>query len=233
MTAIVLLPGWSFAAAALAPLAAALSRVETRCIELPAAGSLAAMADAALARAPARAVWFGWSLGGMVAAQAAAQAPSRVAALCTFGSNLSFVARRDWPPALPATQLAAFTDALQQAPEQALARFRALVAQGGGREVLRVARDAPVAALPAEDLAAQLAVLADADLRGTCGGIACPQAWLFGGQDALVPAAASGAVQQFLPVARVRVLEGAGHALPLVDAAMLAGHIEDLLQELS
>lgn len=232
MTAIVLLPGWSFAAAALAPLAAALARFETCCLELPAARSLAAMADAALKQAPARAAWFGWSLGGMVAAQAAAQAPSRVAALCTFGSNVSFVARADWPHAMPAAQLAEFTASLQSAPDQALARFRALVAQGDGREALRATRAAPATQLPAGDLAAQLAVLADADLRVAVGAIACPQAWLFGGRDAVVPAAAAAAVQDLLPAARVRVLAGAGHALPLLDAAMLAGHIDDFLQEL-
>jgi pimeloyl-[acyl-carrier protein] methyl ester esterase len=190
------------------------------------------MADAALAQAPARAVWFGWSLGGMVAAQAAAQAPARVAALCTFGSNLSFVASATWPHAMPAVQLAGFTGTLRQEPQQALSRFRALVAQGGGREALRVARASPLAARSPDELAAQLAVLADADLRAAVGAIACPQAWLFGGRDALVPAAAAAAVQEFLPAARVRVLEGAGHGLPLDDAATLAGHIEALVQEL-
>jgi pimeloyl-ACP methyl ester carboxylesterase len=46
----------------------------------------------------------------------------------------------------------------------------------------------------------------------------------------LVPAAAAAAVQDLLPAARVRVLENAGHALPLLDAATLAGPIEEFLQ---
>ena len=48
-------------------------------------------------RIPDGAVWAGWSLGGMLALQAALLAPQRVKRLVLVGATPSFTQRSDWP----------------------------------------------------------------------------------------------------------------------------------------
>lgn len=59
--------------------------------------SLADMAEAVLRQAPDKAIWLGWSLGGLVASQIALTHPERVQALVTVASSPCFSARDEWP----------------------------------------------------------------------------------------------------------------------------------------
>ena len=54
--------------------------------------SLADMAEAVLQQAPDKAIWLGWSLGGLVASQIALTHPERVQALVTVASSPCFSA---------------------------------------------------------------------------------------------------------------------------------------------
>ena len=83
--ALVLLHGWAMHSGLFAPLVQALrDAFELHLVDLPGHGhnagapgplTLASAAEAVLAEAPQRALWLGWSLGGLVAMQVAA--PSR------------------------------------------------------------------------------------------------------------------------------------------------------------
>ena len=64
--------------------------------------SLADMAEAVLQQAPDKAIWLGWSLGGLVASQIALTHPERVQALVTVASSPCFSARDEWPGIKPA-----------------------------------------------------------------------------------------------------------------------------------
>lgn len=55
------------------------------------------MAEAVLQQAPDKAIWLGWSLGGLVASQIALTHPERVQALVTVASSPCFSARDEWP----------------------------------------------------------------------------------------------------------------------------------------
>ncbi len=59
--------------------------------------SLADMAEAVLQQAPDKAIWLGWSLGGLVASQIVLTHPERVQALVTVASSPCFSARDEWP----------------------------------------------------------------------------------------------------------------------------------------
>jgi len=218
---------------------------KTSRIELPGHGAsrfaarhagLAAWADACLGVAPEEAVWLGWSLGGLVALEAALRAPRRVAGLILLTTTPRFVQAADWPSATPPGTFAGFRDALLADPATTLERFLALQVRGsdGARESLRTLRR-ELALRPAPDpsaLAEGLRLLRESDLRWRIGEIACPTLWIFGGRDTLVPAAVSESISELLPSARQEVVSGAGHAPflshPRETGASIAGFLGGL-----
>lgn len=236
MRDLVLLPGWAMPAAVFSSLVPLLERRGWRLHlpELPVADNLPAMAAAVLDSAPARAIWLGWSLGGMVAAQAACAQPARVAALVTVATNLRFVATPDWPQAMPAEDFHAFAATLAADPATALARFQSLIVHGGTavRADQRTLRTL-CAAQPndSRSLRRTLRVLADADLRADLGALTCTSLWLYGEQDALVPAAVAAAVARRLPQAGTAILAGASHAPFLSAPERVADALDSFLPE--
>lgn len=106
---LVLLHGWGLASEIWEPLLPQLTEhYRLTLIDLPGLGrspSLALMereqvVDALLARAPSRALWLGWSLGGSLALAAAARAPERVSGLMLLAATPCFVQRDAWPWAM-------------------------------------------------------------------------------------------------------------------------------------
>ena len=223
-TGLVLLHGWGMNAAVWEGLPASLVG-GTIPIELPGHGScplpetatdLAAWADTCLAAAPERAVWLGWSLGGLVALAAALRVPRRVAGLILMTATPRFIQAPDWPAAMAEKALGQFHDGLLVDPAGTLDRFLALQVRGSAaaRETLRTLRR-ELAARQAPDpraLALGLDLLRDGDVRPRLAELACPSLWLFGSHDTLVPAAVAPAVAALLPAARVEVIRGAAHA---------------------
>jgi len=223
---LVLLHGWGMNAAVWEGLPTSLTAGWQLCrIELPGHGaspfeprhdSCAAWADACLESAPERAVWIGWSLGGLIALEAALRAPERISALILLTATPRFVRAPAWAAAMEAKVLAQFHDGLLADPAGTLLRFLALQVRGseGARDSLRTLRrelaqhPAPVPAA----LALGLDLLRDTDLRQGVAALACPTLWLFGQRDTLVPAAASEGIACLLPQARRQVIAGAAHA---------------------
>ena len=171
------------------------------------------MAAAALAAVNRPAHWVGWSLGGLVALEAARRAPDRVTRLTLMAATPRMVAGSDWPGIDPA-ELAAFQRALQTDVQATHRRFLALQARGcpGGRTVLRALHAAAAAdGLPERPaLEAGLAVLRDTDLRDALPELSCTVDLILGDRDALVPCAAGTAMRA--RGVSVRVVPGAGHA---------------------
>lgn len=244
-TGLVLLHGWGMNSAVWEALPEGLGAGRGRYpIDLPGHGgqpfdraqtSLPAWADACLARAPERAVWVGWSLGGLVALQAARQAPARVAALVLITATPRFVQAVDWRAAMPARTLVQFHDGLLADPAGTLERFLALQVRGSdlARATLRHLR-AELAARPPADpaaLAAGLDLLAEGDLRGPLPDIAAPTLWLFGQRDLLVPAAVGERIALLMPESRQRVIVGSAHAPHLSHVSETVAAIDGFLHE--
>jgi pimeloyl-[acyl-carrier protein] methyl ester esterase len=192
-------------------------------------------ARACLELAPPRAAWLGWSLGGLIALQAALLAPQRISALVLLTATPRFVRAPDWPAAMDPQVLAQFHDALVAEPKLALDRFLHLQVRGSeaARETLRLLRaelDQRPAPRP-EALGLGLDLLRDGDLRDAIPELACPSLWVFGERDTLVPAAASAGVSVLRPDAKVRVIAGAAHAPFLSHPEQTAAAIGPFLAE--
>ena len=177
--------------------------------------ALATWAADCLAVAPESAIWLGWSLGSMVALQAAHLAPRRVAGVMVLAGMPRFVQAADWPHAMAPRTLDLFIQALADDHSGTLERFLALQMLGSdlAKETLRSLksrlRERPDPHPQA--LERGLDLLKSADLRDELGGLACPTAWLYGDRDTLAPAAAGELLKKWLPRVSTEVIHGAAH----------------------
>lgn len=237
-----LVHGWGMNSAVWEGFAAALSGdFRVTAVDLPGHGfsaprgvfSLSDAVDAALEVAPAHGVWLGWSLGGMVALEAAACFPKRVRALVLMASSPRFVAAPAWP-GMDASVLEQFAADLAADSRGTLLRFLALVARGAEPEsdTLRVLRRRFAVAPPPDPSALQagLDILRYADLRPRLGDLVVPAMAVFGERDMLVPSSVAPLLSEALFRGRVVTVPGAGHAPFLSHPARCAGLLRAFIQ---
>ncbi len=230
MPAITLLPGlacdaqlWRDQLGALAPLGAVrVADVHTRHASLP------DMAAALLAETEGALHLVGTSMGGMVALEAARQAPQRVQSLALLATS----ARPDTPE-------------LRQLRTDAIGLFE----QGRLREVLQANvafafHPAHAGALAADYLAmvecagaAQLiaqngAVMARADLRPSLPAIGCPTLVVCGRDDRLTPPEHSQEIAAAIPAAQLELIDECGHLLTWEQPARVNALLRDWLRRL-
>ncbi len=189
-----------------------------------AAQSLADFTDSVVELCPAPAIWLGWSLGGLIALDAALRYPEKVVRLVLVGATPKFVQAPDWPHAMPAEVFAGFARSLTHDYRATLLRFLSLHAGGNedGRALLKQLRakiftshgDPQPAAL-----AAGLAILEQTDLRARLADIRVPTLVIHGSHDRLASPAAAEYLAAHLSQARLLRIEGAGHAPFLSHAA--------------
>ncbi len=228
---LVLLHGWGMHSGIWQGLAERLQgRCRMHCIDLPGHGrspfdpqqdSLAAMAASLNAAIAGEGLdgpvhLLGWSLGGMLALQYAADFPAGVVSLILVATNLSFARRDDWPHAMDAGVLADFARQLRRDAPDTLQRFLGLqvFGQPNAKETLRVLREQLQREAPPSDAALQagLAILQNADLRLQAGGITQPVLLLAGDRDRLVPPGAQDDMQALFANARSHMITNSGHA---------------------
>ncbi|MFT3719419.1 alpha/beta fold hydrolase [Pseudorhodoferax sp.] len=233
MTRLILIPGLACDAAMwqaqLAVLPAhwqpAVADVATRC------DGIAAMAQALLAETPGPLVLCGASMGGMVAMEAARQAPARVRGLALLGTS----ARPETPD-------------VQSLREQAIALF----AQGRAAEVLRAnaffaldrthpelrALTARYLALvtrasPAQLIRQNRAVSARPDARAHLPALRCPVLLVTGASDSLTPPECAREIAGLVPQAELHLLPRCGHMPTLEQPAAVNALLLDWLARIS
>jgi pimeloyl-[acyl-carrier protein] methyl ester esterase len=227
--ALALIHGWGIGKAVWQPLSEALAPYcELHRVDLPGYGS--APPDPAGFEQTARGLvdalpegirLCGWSLGGMLALQAALLAPQRIGGLILISSSPSFTQRGNWMHAQPPTLLDAFTAAVSENPEITLQRFVALLNQGDAnpRVAIRALNDA-LAAEHCPDTASLiqgLGWLRDIDLRNQLASIAVPALLIHGDKDPLMPLAAAQWLHDTLNDSQLEIIPGAAHA-PFINA---------------
>jgi len=173
-------------------------------------------------QAPRRCAVAGWSLGGQIALRWASQYPEQVSRIALIASTPRFVTGLDWPYGMDVSVLDDFATAVRAHPEDALARFALLQAQGDRdtRGVARQLRGHTIRPTPSvcATLESGLTNLRDNDLRAHLQAVTQPVLILHGEEDTLVPCAAAQYLAAALPCARLVMLPGVAHA-PLLSAA--------------
>lgn len=164
-----------------------------------------------LAQLPARAIYLGWSLGGMLATAVAARFPERVTALICVASNACFVQTENWPEAMAPHQFEDFAGRFERDTSKALRRFAALQWQGDDNSERGGSRLPAPVVTDADTARRLLGWLQTLDNRAALEALSCPALSLFGERDALVPVAAAARMQALQPALTTRVFAGAGH----------------------
>ena len=238
---LVLIHGWGLHRGVWSPCLDALREVaDVRLADLPGYGdtpdsgqSFVEAAQSLADALPAHATLCGWSLGALLAMQAALLAPERVAGLVLVGATPCFTRHDDWADAQPAALLNDFAAAVANDGRAALQRFVALFNQGDskarpiGRDIARNVLSSP---LPATStLLAGLDWLRDTDLRERVEALSCPLLLIHGERDPLMPLPASRWLADRLPQARLEVFADAAHAPFLNDPGRFAHLVGDFL----
>jgi len=177
----------------------------------------------------------GWSLGGQLALRWAMRYPQQVQRLVLVSATPCFVRQADWPCAMAAATLAAFSEALQQHYLQTLRRFLSLQLRGSEQErELLAALRGNLLSRGEPDLSALqagLAILRDCDLRATLPDIRQPTLVIAGVRDTLTPLPAAQFLAASMPNARLAAIEGAAHAPFLSHPETFVKLLADFLHE--
>ena len=198
---LVLVHGWAMHSGVFAPLVRELApHFRLHLVDLPGHGfsrddgATLDPGDCArrIASAVPRAIWLGWSLGGLVAMRAALDGPENVRGLVLIAASPRFVVGEDWPNGVEPSVFAEFGTGLASDYQGTIERFLALEALGSdhARNELRTlktqvfARGEP--ALSA--LSDGLHLLDASDFRAEMPRLAMPSLWIAGRRDRLVNA---------------------------------------------
>lgn len=196
---LVMLHGWGVNSAVFTPLHESLCEYRVHYVDLPGfglsqpiAGELSDWIEILVQALPTKAIWAGWSLGGLVATQAALSHPSHINGLITIASSPCFMAREAeaWP-GIPSEVLNQFAEQLEQNLPRTIERFLAIQAMGSetAKEDIKQLRDL-VLERPfphAAALTQGLEMLARIDLRPQIPNIQQPWLRVWGRLDGLVP----------------------------------------------
>ncbi|MGH8493276.1 MAG: pimeloyl-ACP methyl ester esterase BioH [Moraxellaceae bacterium] len=192
------------------------------CVDLPGFGGnhgkehrFAEFFEAVQAVTPPRALWAGWSLGGLLALEMAARYPQRVQGLFMLAATPCFVQREGWKPAMKPDVFTDFADSLRENPLLTLESFLTLQCRGSVsmkadiRFLQSVLEAGPNLATTA--LQTGLDVLVRGDLRNRLAALRLPVHFLLGEKDVLVPAALQPALKILQFDAGVTVIPAAAH----------------------
>ncbi len=233
-----LVHGWAMHGGLFDDLVAAWPEADWRRLDLPGHGrqrdrawpaTTDALLDAVLDDLPQGSWLLGWSLGGLIAMQAALREPDRFAGLLLIAATPSLIQRPHWPHAVEPAMLKAMAVELAGDPEPVVQRFLALEMHGAVNarsDLKRLRERAFQHGYPARQaLMAGLNHLAETDLTGQLSQLALPVRLLGGRRDRLVPWAALEAVAEAVPDGDLVRIPGAAHAPFLTDPEAVAAAV--------
>lgn len=162
---------------------------------------------------PAGATWVGWSLGGLIAMEAA-RFSDKVGKLLLVGTSARFIRDQDWPHGMEHVLLKGFAHDLSNNWTRTLKRFLSLqLGSDTNLAILRKIRGRFFEVDPphGQALSQGLDLLEQVDLRPVLSQLDIPTLILHGFHDRLVPVSAGQYLADHLPQAQLQVHERAGH----------------------
>lgn len=157
----------------------------------------------------------GWSLGGLLAINFAAQHPERVLSLGLVASTPKFVADESWPGIAPKV-LAGFSQQLQDDHQKTVTQFLKIQAMGSPhvkQDIQLLQKHLLELPKPqVHSLQGGLEMLNDVDIRREFADLNVPVFGLYGQADSLVPKGSVKEMQSLLPSANLTLLPKHSHA---------------------
>lgn len=194
------------------------------------------MVDSLLAQMPDKAIWLGWSLGGLVASRLALRYPARVQGLISVASSPCFTAREQWPGIKPQT-LENFQQQLSEDFQRTVERFLALQTLGtesarqDARQLKAVVLSQPMPSIAV--LQGGLEILQQVDLRDEMEQLAVPLLRVYGYLDGLVPRKTAELLDAQWPHSASRVIEKAAHAPFISHPQIFSQYVIDFARQLA
>ncbi len=158
----------------------------------------------------------GWSMGGLLALEAATRLKAPIAGLVLLNSTACFCSTDEYPHGTPPRQVRALSIAIRKNALAALSQFIQEAEAPSRLSPQGVqTRTAQALEFGSEQLCRDLQYLAETDLRTEAAGFEAPTLLLHGREDRVIPWQAGEYLRERLPQSRLRVLDAEGHALPL------------------
>jgi len=192
----------------------------------------------------------GWSLGGMIALEMAADRPEIVAGLILISSTARFSAGQGWTAGVSNGVLRAMTNMLKHDPRNVLATFfknvapafedktQQLITKAGNHGLLSQKLEETITlkiekacAMNPLELSAGLKYLSEKDLRDKAAKINIPALILHGQQDLIIPVEAGLALKNLLSLSQIRLYENCGHGLPWQTPSAIAEDIKGFMEQ--
>lgn len=192
------------------------------------------IADHLLKVAPPKAIWLGWSLGGLIAMWVAINMPERVSKLITVACTPRFIEDVNWP-GLPEKILAQFKLTRKIAKSQQMSLLSFLITKIFAHVEYRILAVYCVKGLFRYGFLRyaifkkSFDLIRNTDLRKQCKKLTCPILKVFGRLDFLIPSDGIIAIRQLLPHAEIAVMEGSSHAPFLSQEALFLEILDKFL----
>lgn len=185
--------------------------------------------------APEKAIWLGWSLGGMLAMQAAARAPQRVEKVLTLCSNAKFLATKQWKNGVPSPLYNGFMQEIDDV-KTTLRRFAALTVVGEQQGMLQslkwLQQNTQSQSTSSDVLKASLELLALIDNRKLYPLISQPCLHMLATDDAIVPNKVSQDFNNLNPMHMTSFVPNGSHASLVTQPQSVANGIMAFIQGL-
>ncbi len=180
--------------------------------------------------ASGKAVFLGWSLGGLLAMQVAMLRPDLVRALLLVASTPVFVRQKNWDVAVSPEEFDSFYRLYERDPRKLLQRFIALQAQGdvNSRKVTKGLKSASASC--ESSLRWGLDCLRESSLLLGLGELQMPVYMLFGEEDALVPRQVASRLADRFGI-HTELWRATGHAPFLSDPEKFTGWVKASLRK--
>ena len=171
-----------------------------------------------------------WSMGAIVALEAAVNADLNVDRIVLISSTTRFCSASDYPAGIPAVKIRAMQAALAISPRKTFQIFLSDSAHPGNITE-NILNDRLNAALGfgMKILTHGLTYLRKTDLRDTAGSVAFPILALHGRQDKIIPCAAAEQLADIIPSAKLAAFNNTGHDLPTQTPEALVPVIKEFL----